>query len=106
MGEYSLNNKRIARNTIILYVKLVINTFVGIFSTRYVLQALGAEAYGLYAVVGGIVAIMNFLNTTMISTSYRFLAVEYGKVGFGNINAIFNTLRLVHIGLAVFLFIV
>jgi len=101
----SENNKRIAINTIILYVKLIITTLVGIISVRFVLQALGAESYGLYAVVGGIVAMMNFLNTTMISTSYRFLTVELGKTD-SRVNDIYNAVRIIHYVLAILLFVI
>lgn len=101
----SENNKRIAINTMILYAKLVITTLVGIISVRFVLQALGAESYGLYAVVGGVVSMMNFLNTTMVSTSYRFIAVELGKPD-GRVKDIYNAVRIIHFALAVLLFVV
>ena len=105
MTTLSENNKRIARNTMILYAKLIITTLVGIISVRFVLQALGAESYGLYAVVGGVVSMMNFLNTTMVSTSYRFIAVELGKPD-GRVNDIYNAVRIIHFALAILLFVI
>lgn len=104
--EYIADNKKIFKNTIVLYIKLVINTIVGVLSTRYVLQALGVESYGLYSVVGGIVSMMNFLNTSMVSTSYRFIAVEYGKKENGDVNKVYNIVRNIHFVLAVLLFLV
>lgn len=97
------DNKKIAVNTTILYFKLLINIILGLYTSRLVLQALGAEDFGLYAVVGGIVSLMNFLGTTMIATSYRFIAVELGKGEKGNPNKIYNTVLIIHIILALLL---
>jgi O-antigen/teichoic acid export membrane protein len=93
-------NKRIAVNSIILFVRLVVTTIVGLISSRIVLQALGASDYGLYAIVGGIVIMLNFLSTVMTSTTYRFIAFEMGKKD-GNVAKVFNTSLVIHIFLAI-----
>lgn len=98
-------NKKIAKNTLILYVRLIIVTIIGLYVSRLVLLALGASDFGLYAIVGGIVSMMNFLNTTMIATSYRYITVELGKGDNGNPNKIYNTVLLIHIVLALILVI-
>lgn len=85
------SNKRLAVNTIILYGKLIITVIISFLVSRFVLDALGASDYGLYNVVGGIVALLNTLGTTMIATSYRFMAVEIGKGEAGNPNRVYNT---------------
>ena len=59
-------NKKIAFNSIIIFVRLCIVSFVGILSSRLVLDALGASDYGLYNVVGGIVTLLNIVNTAML----------------------------------------
>lgn len=100
------NNKRLALNTLILYGKLIISVIISFFVSRLVLKALGASDYGLYNVVGGIVALLNTLGTTMIATSYRFMAVEIGKGANGNPNRVYNTVLVIHILLAVFLVLV
>ncbi len=105
MDEHLSRNKRIARNTIVLYIKLILTTIIGLYSSRYVLAALGVGDYGLYAIIGGIVTIMNFLGSVMTTTSYRFITVELGKQE-GNLNRVYNTVRLIHIALAVFLLII
>lgn len=97
------DNKRIAFNTSILYLKLIVSIIVGLFTSRLVLQALGASDYGLYSVVGGIVTLLNTIGITMISTSYRYISVELGKGEQGNINKVYNTILSIHLVLAIFL---
>lgn len=99
------DNKRIAINTVILYTKLLITVVCSLLMARFVLKALGASDYGLYNVVGGIVAMLNIVGTSMVATSYRYMAVEIGKGQNGDPNKIFNTILLVHIFLAILLLI-
>lgn len=99
-------NKRIAKNTAILYFKLIISIIINFVSARLVLDALGASNYGLYNVVGGIVALFNILGTSMSVTSYRYMVVEIGKGDGGAPNRIYNTIFVVHITLALLLLIV
>ena len=94
------DNKKIAFNTLILYAKLVITIVISFMVSRYVLKALGAADFGLYNVVGGIVAMMNLLATSMVATSYRFVAVELGKGENGNVNKVYNTILAIHVTLA------
>lgn len=100
------NNKRIAINSIVIFARLCIVSIIGLLSSRFVLQALGASDYGLYNVVGGLVIMLNVLNTSMITTTYRYIAYEMGKGGAGNPNKIFNTSLAIHVGLALFFVIV
>lgn len=90
-------NNKIIKNTIILYIKLIVTTVVGLYSSRFILKALGIDDYGLYVVIGGVVTIMNFLSTVMTTTSYRFITVELGKGDKGEPQLIYNTIRLIHI---------
>ena len=73
------NNKRIAKNTMLLYVRMLFIMAVQLYTSRVVLNTLGVVDYGLYNVVGGVVAMMNLLATSMIATSYRYVAVEMKK---------------------------
>ncbi len=97
------DNKQIAVNTIVIYIRLIASAFIGLYTTRLVLKALGADDYGLYAVVGGIVSFMNIIGTSMITATNRFISVELGKGSKGDINKIFNTVLLVHVLLAILL---
>ena len=100
------DNRKIILNTAILYVKLVFSVLIGLYTSRVILLALGVADYGLYAVVGGVGSLMNFFGTTMLSTSYRFLAIEMGKGEKGNLNKVYNTVFIIHVVLAIFLLLV
>lgn len=97
-------NRKIVSNTIILYVRLLVTSIIGLYSSRLILQELGVEDFGLYGIVGGIIGLMNFLNSSMISTSNRFIAVELGKIENRNVNKIFNIVLIIHLILALFIF--
>ena len=90
------DNKKLAFNSLIIFIRLCIVSFIGIFSSRIILDALGASAYGLYNVVGGIVTLLNVMNTAMLSTTYRYMAFEIGKKNNGLPNKVFNTCLLIH----------
>lgn len=91
------DNKKIAVNSIVIFARLCITSIIGIFASRLVLDALGASDYGLYNVVGGIVTLLNVMNTAMLSTTYRYIAFETGKGDNGRPNAVFNTSLLIHL---------
>lgn len=90
------NNKRIAKNTLIVYMRLFIVTVVGLMTSRFVLQALGVSDYGLYNVVGGVIALFSVIAGSMSSTTIRFLNIEIGKPD-GDPNKIFNICQITHI---------
>lgn len=100
------DNKRIVLNTGVIYIKLIFSALIGLYTSRVILQALGADDYGLYSVVGGVVTFLNVIGTTMVSVSNRYIAVELGKGNDGNPNRIFNTVLVIHLILAVGLLII
>lgn len=100
------DNKRIVVNTGILYGKLVITTVIGLLSSRYILLSLGSSDFGLYSVVGGIVTFLNVIGVTMVSTSYRFLAVGLGSGNLKRLGQIYSSLSLIHWLLALFLIVI
>ena len=93
-------NKRIAKNTLIVYVRLIITTFLGLLSSRFVLAALGASDYGLYNVVGATVIMFSFITSALYNTTTRFINYEQGKSD-GNVNRIFNMSLAIHICFAI-----
>lgn len=99
------NNKKIVLNTGVVYARLIITTIIGLFTSRYVLLALGASDYGLYSVVGGVISMLNVLSVAMYTTTQRYINVEMGNPS-GNLNKIFNISRLLHIGFAIFFLLV
>ena len=96
-------NKKIAFNSVIIFIRLVVTSLVGIYISRIVLDALGASDYGLYNVVGGIVTMLNVMNSAMLSTTYRYIAFDLGKGEQGDTRRVFNTCFQIHIFFAVFI---
>ena len=82
-------NKRIAKNTVFLSIRMVIVLLVNLFTTRIVLQALGVVDYGVYNVVCGFVAMFAFLNIAMSNGIQRFFNFEYGKNGEEGANKVY-----------------
>ena len=97
------DNKKIAKNTIILYGKLVFSMVIGLYSARLVLLELGQDDFGLFMVVGGLISLINFLSSTMITTTYRFITVELGKRNIIEVNKVFNKSLVIHILVALLL---
>ena len=93
-------SKTIAINTIVVYVRLIVTSAIGLLTSRFVLQTLGISDYGLYNVVGGIIALFAILAGSMSSTTIRFLNIEIGKKD-GNPNKIFNICQITHIAFAI-----
>lgn len=73
------NNKRIAKNTLMLYVRMIVITIVSFYTTRITLQLLGVEDYGIRNVVSGIISFMSIITTAMVNAAQRFLAFDIGK---------------------------
>lgn len=97
---YSENNKRIAKNTLVLYFRMLFSMGVSLYTSRVVLNTLGVEDFGIYNVVGGIIAMLSFLNASMASSTQRFLTFEIGKGDQGKINKVFSISVLIHISLS------
>lgn len=89
-------------NSVILYLRLFVTAVCGLFTTRYALEALGVNDYGLFAVVGGIISFIAILNTIMLSTSNRFIATAIGKKDLSLISKTFNVNLIIHLFIAVF----
>ena len=71
-------SSRVALNTVILYVRLVICALIGLYSVRIILAALGIEDYGIYNVVASVITLLGFINSTLSATSIRFISVSLG----------------------------
>lgn len=101
----SSNNKRIARNTLLLYVRMFLTMAVGLYTSRVVLQTLGASDYGIYNVVGGFVMMLAYMNSVFVSASQRYLSFFIGKGDSGQLHRVFCTSMSVHciLGLIIFL---
>lgn len=91
MATEQENNKRIAKNTLLLYVRTMFVMAVSLFTSRVVLNALGVEDFGTYNVVGGFVAMFSVISGALSSSISRFLTFELGKGGGEKLNRIFST---------------
>ena len=96
----SENNKRIAKNTLMLYVKMGVMMLVQLYTSRIVLQTLGVDDFGIYNVVGGVVVLFSFLNAAMSSATQRFLNFELGKKDLVQVGRVFSMSMTVHFVIA------
>lgn len=96
MTDNSQNNKRIAKNTMFLYIRMIFTMGVALFTSRVILQTLGVEDYGIYSVVGGIITMFTFINGAMISATQRFLTFEIGKGNLPQLKKVFCTSLQIH----------
>lgn len=100
------NNKRIAKNTIFLYIRMMIIMLVTLFTSRIILQSLGVEDYGIYNLVGGVTSMFTFLNGALSDATQRYLTFEIGRGKEGNVNKIFSLCMILHIIMAVIVVII
>ena len=100
------NNKRIAKNTLMLYFRMLLTLVVGLYTSRVVLQTLGVSDYGLYNVVGGIVTLFTFLNSTLASGTQRFLSFALGENDLQKMKSVFSTAFLLHVLFALLILII
>lgn len=99
------SNKRLAKNTVLLYMRTVAVMIISIFTSRVILHSLGIEDYGTYNVIGGFVAMFSMLGGTLVTATQRFINVELGKKEGGNPNEVFCTAMGIHLGLASVMFL-
>lgn len=105
MSTNTVNNKRIAKNTLLLYMRMLFTIAVGLYTSRVVLSTLGISDYGIQNVVGGIVAMLGFLNSAMTSASQRFISFELGKQDVRKSSEVFSTSVIIHILIAIIILI-
>lgn len=91
MIDKSSNNKRIAKNTLALYIRTFITMIVGLYMGRVMLQALGVEDYGINSVVGGIVSMSTLITSTMSAAISRYITYALGKGDHVRLKTLFST---------------
>lgn len=91
MADYSEHTRRIAKNTLMLYFRMFFMMILGLFTSRIVLQALGETDYGVYNVVGGVVAMFAVISGTLSSSVARFITFEMGKGTEAQLNKVYST---------------
>ena len=105
MSTQSNNNKRIAKNTLFLYLRQIFVMGVALYTSRVVLATLGVTDYGIYNVVGGIVSLFTFINFAMGCSTTRFITFELGKKDDNGVNVAFSNAVIVHVIIALIILI-
>ena len=100
MQDTSHRTKRIAKNTLMLYVRMLFMMFMGLYTSRIVLQALGESDYGIYNVVGGVVAMFAMISGALNSAVSRFITFEMGKGSEAQLNKVYSTAVTIQLILA------
>ena len=95
-----MDNKKIAKNTIFLYIRMILAMGISLYTSRIVLAQLGITDFGIYNVVGGIVAMFSVLNSAMAGSTQRYLTFELGRNDNRRVNIVFNTSVQIHILIA------
>ena len=100
MNSSSQDNKRIAKNTLLLYFRMILIMAVTLYTSRVVLDALGVEDFGIYNIVGGVVVLFSFLNSAMASATQRFLNYELGRGDIHEVQRVFSMSMTAHLSIA------
>ena len=91
------NTVRIAKNTLMLYFRQILIMLVSLYTVRVILETLGAEDYGIYNVVAGIVTMFSFMSGAMSMASQRYFSFELGRGNFEQLNKVFNLSLLIYV---------
>lgn len=95
-----MSKERIAKNSLLLYIRTFFVMILSLYSSRIVLKVLGFEDYGLYNVISGFVIMLSFLNSSMSNATQRFISYELGKGEFEKLRETFSILISIHFFLA------
>ena len=91
LSDNSSTNKRIAKNTIMLYIRMVFLMIINLYTSRVILNALGVDDYGIYNVVGGFVSMFAVVSGSMSNAISRYITFELGKGDYNKTKIIFST---------------
>lgn len=104
-NQSSQNNKRIAKNTLLLYFRMLLTMVVSLYTSRVVLEALGVEDYGIYNVVGGVVTMFSMLSGSLSSAISRFITFELGTGNLEKLKRVFSSSVTIQMGLCAIILI-
>ena len=100
MDNYGHRGTKIARNTLMLYVRMLVLMLVGLYTSRVVLGALGEDDFGVYNVVGGVVSMFTIISGALNSAVSRFITFEMGKGADAQLNKVYSTAVTIQLILA------
>lgn len=99
------DNKRVAKNTLVLYFRMLFMMLIGLYTSRINLQSLGVEDFGIYNVVGGIVVMFSIINSSITASISRFLTFELGTGNAEKLKKVFSTSLTIQIGISIIILI-
>ena len=100
MSNTAENNKRIAKNTLFLYFRMLLTMVVSLYTSRVILQTLGVEDYGIYNVVGGVVVMFSVLSGSLSAAISRFITFQLGRNDIVKLKRVFSSAVTIQIGLS------
>ena len=100
------NKKRVAKNTMMLYLRMLFYMAVSLYTSRVVLQTLGIEDFGIFNVVGGVLSMLGFLNASLTGSTSRFITFALGKNDYSLLRKTFAGTSNLHFGLAIFIVVI
>ena len=105
-SKINQNNKRIARNTVLLYIRMLLITLISLYTVRVTLHVLGADDYGIYNAIAGVIGFIGFISGTLTNSAQRFLAYDLGKEDTINYRQTFSMLMIVFVIIALVIVVV
>jgi len=100
------NNKRIAKNVVFLYVRMLFMMFISFYTSRVVLNTLGVNDYGIYSVIGGFVAMFGILSNSLSVAISRFITYELGKNNLETLQQIFSSAIIIQVLMSIGILII
>ena len=100
------NNKRILKNSLYLYLRMIITTVVTLFTIRILLMNIGVVDYGIFSLVGSVIVMISFFNNALSSSTQRFLSLAMSKDENFDVSSIFNASLRIHIAFSIFIVLV
>ena len=106
MSNHAENNKRIAKNTLMLYGRMLFTMLISLYTTRVILNVLGADDYGLLGLVGAIIGMMGIITSLLSGGTTRFITLALGKGDMYELKNTFSASMAIHLALALIIFVV
>ena len=106
MATTAENNKRIAKNTLLLYFRMLLMIVINLYTSRVILQVLGVEDFGINNVVGGVITMLGFLTSSLAAASSRYITYDLGKGDIATMKKTFGNILSIHLLLAVIVILI
>lgn len=106
MTNTSENNKRIAKNTLLLYFRMLLMIVINLYTSRVILQVLGVEDFGINNVVGGVITMLGFLTSSLAGASSRYITYDLGKGDMSVMKKTFGNILSIHLLLALIIIVI